>query len=450
MSLPPTLLVARESLRALAQGALLLPRGVGYLARREQHRKEVCRALEAACPGLELPPPAPLPRRLSVFLSAAERSGEIHAVNLARELRSAARQRGVEQLELVGLGGRALAEAGVQLIGTPVDRAQMGLSGISASLSYWLGLVRKVAAEWQARPPHVFVPVDSPALHVPLARIAKGEGARVVHFVAPQYWGWAPWRVGAYRRCIDRALTILPFEPDWYTAHGVRHAHVGHPLLDEIAAVPGTRAKDNTGLLVLLPGSRRSVIERNLPWMLARARCLPARETAVLVPDQAAAEQCERITGQNASTVGIVQGRLHEHLARAQLAFSVSGTILTDVLHHRLPCVVLYRMGSAREAFLSRHFLTVPWFASINLLANREVLPEFGFHGVGPVSACEEALQRLWSNPKARADVIAGLDRAAERLGPPGACARAAQWVLNEAADAPREGPRARTRDVFS
>ena len=193
-----------------------------------------------------------------------------------------------------------------------------------------------------------------------------------------------------------------------------------------------------------------SVIERNLPWMLARARCLPARETAVLVPDQAAAEQCERITGHNASTVGIVQGRLHEHLARAQLAFSVSGTILTDVLHHRLPCVVLYRMGSAREAFLSRHFLTVPWFASINLLANREVLPEFGFHGVGPVSACEEALQRLWSNPKARADVIAGLDRAAERLGPPGACARAAHWVLNEAAVAPREGPRARSRDVFS
>lgn len=77
----------------------------------------------------------------------------------------------------------------------------------------------------------------------------------------------------------------------------------------------------------------------------------------------------------------------------------------------------------------------MPWFASINLLANEELLPEFGFHGDGPVAACEAAMLRLWSDEAERGRVIAGLERAAERLGPPGACERAARWVLAEGGD---------------
>jgi lipid-A-disaccharide synthase len=435
MGLPSSLLVARESLRALAQGALLLPRGIGYLARREQELERVRNSLRAPAPAFQDATLPPLPRRLRIFVSAAERSGEIHAVNLVRALRRLAAAHGVEQLELSGLGGEALGREGVRLVGTPVERAQMGLSGLGSSLGYWLGLVRAVAEDWREHPIDVFVPVDSPALHVPLARIAQSRSARVVHFVAPQYWGWAPWRVRAYRRCVDRALTILPFEPAWHAAHGVRHAHVGHPLLDELLNVPATRPDAGARKLLVLPGSRASVIERNLPWMLERARALPQAELVVVAAGAAAAEQCRRHVEASGLRARVSEGRLHEELGEAHLALSVSGTILTDVLHHRVPAVVIYRLGSAREAALSRRFLSVPWFASINLLANEELLPEFGFHGDGPVAACEAAMLRLWSDEAERGRVIAGLERAAARLGPSGACERAARWVLAEAGD---------------
>ena len=67
----------------------------------------------------------------------------------------------------------------------------------------------------------LFLPVDSPALHVPMARMAHRMGVPTWHFIAPQFWGWAPWRVGRYRRHVERALTILPFEPHWYARHRV-------------------------------------------------------------------------------------------------------------------------------------------------------------------------------------------------------------------------------------
>jgi lipid A disaccharide synthetase len=240
---------------------------------------------------------------------------------------------------------------------------------------------------------------------------------------------------------VDRALTILPFEPTWHAAHGVRHAHVGHPLLDELQSVPATRPGASARKLLILPGSRACVIERNLPWMLERARALPEAELVVVAAGAAAQEQCRRHVEASGLRAAVRAGRLHEELGEARLALSVSGTILTDVLHHRVPAVVIYRLGSAREAALSRRFLSVPWFASINLLANEELLPEFGFHGDGPGAACEAALARLWSNEVERERVIAGLERAAKRLGPPGACERAARWVLAEAGDLHQKGP---------
>jgi lipid A disaccharide synthetase len=135
----------------------------------------------------------------------------------------------------------------------------------------------------------------------------------------------------------------------------------------------------------------------------------------------------------------IVVGDLHAALARARAAFAVSGTILTDVLHHRLPAVVVYRVARRSEAALQRALLTVPYFASTNLLAGREVLPEYGFAGEGPRWEVERDLVALFGDGLRRSACMAGLELAAARLGPPGALQRAAAHVL-EVAVAGRRG----------
>jgi len=292
-------------------------------------------------------------------------------------------------------------------------------------------------AHFDAVRPDVCVPVDSPALHVPLARVARAHGVPVAHFVTPQYWGWAPWRARGYRRAVDRALSILPFEPAWFERRGISVAHVGHPLLDALASVAPTRPPDDSRRLAILPGSRLGVIERNLPWMLAAAARLHARDPeirAVVVherrelaePIEAAIERAGASAWARAQT-----GDLHGSLSRARCAFSVSGTVLLDLLHHRLPAVVVYRLANARSSWAARRFLTVPWFSSVNLLAGREVYPEFCFHGDGPVEAIDEALARAFGDDGWREACAADLEVAAKRLGPPGAAGRAAAQVLD-------------------
>lgn len=444
----PRAAVRTELARALVEAACVPFHALIYLARhrgavrelREELARPPARVIERVLDERALAAWRASRRELSIFVSCAEASGETHAVSFVRALRAEAAALGLTPPRFVGLGGARLAAEGVELVGNPVERAVMGLKGVTKSLSFYLDLLEGCAARVRSSHVDVCVPVDSPALHVPLARLVRRYGVPTVHFVAPQYWGWAPWRTRGYRKAIARALTILPFEPAWFERRGVNTAHVGHPLLDALEGVPATRARSDERALVLLPGSRTSVIERNLPWMLALVRDVHARLGAppivVAHEDAARAELLERLAAPySALPLRFSYGALHDELGRARSVLSVSGTVLLDVLHHRTPSVVVYRLGGAREEWMGRHFLTAPWFAAINLLAGSEVVPEFAFHGEGGATreSAAEALVRCHADERWREDCIAGLERAAQRLGPPGAARRAAREVLDVA-----------------
>lgn len=435
--LGPRAIVAGELLRALAEAALLPVRLLDFAACRDALRRELSALLTKPARITPTPAPRAPSRPLRVFVSCAEASGELHAVHFVAALRRELDALNAAPAELTGLGGAALARAGVRTLGDPVARATMGFDGVLETLPYYLRLLTTCARHFREQRPDVCVLVDSPALHVPLGRIARRHGVRVAHFVTPQHWAWAPWRASSYPSAVDLALTILPFEPAWFARRGVRAVHVGHPLLDPLASVPPSRPSPASRRLVILPGSRERVIERNLPWMLDIAARLrerrPELEALVVHEDtRREAQLAEFIAAADASSWCAVRtGALHESLSSARVALSVSGTVLLDLLHHRTPTVVIYRVESARDVWMYRNLLATPYFASLNLLAGREVAPEFCFRGAGPREAVLDALERCWGDAAARREIARGLDLAAERLGPAGACARAARHVLS-------------------
>jgi lipid-A-disaccharide synthase len=441
--LPSRLAVGLEVARALA-GSLLLPlRLADFYFRREDMVSELRSDLEqgTAVPWQPQLPPGRPSRPLRVFVSCAETSGEIHAAGFVARLRARLEDLGAEPAELIGLGGARLRSAGVQTIEDPVARATMGLRGALAALPYYLDLLSRSGRALEGC--DLAVLVDSPALHVPLGRIARRAGARVLHFVAPQYWGWAPWRTASYRGAVDRGLTILPFEPDWFARRGVPTLHVGHPLLDALPAQVPSPADPDRRAIALLPGSRRGIVRRNLPWMLAVLRRVRARlgDVEVVLPhaDGELAPLLREELARAGATgwVRLEPGNLHASLARARAAFSVSGTILVDLLHQRIPTVVVYGLGSELSRRLSTHILLAPWFALPNLLAAEEVLPEFAYAGEGIQAEVGAALERCYNDEAWRRRCIAGLERAARRLGPPGALDRAVDAALDLCAAPP-------------
>jgi len=431
--------VAAELGRA-GLSALALPlRAAGGLVTSGRARRALRAALAHGAP-IDAPPELPaLPARpLRLFVASAEPSGERHAERLVQTLRGALAEVGAPSPEILALGGDRTRALGIETVGDPLSRASMGLDPLR-SIPYYARLLADTGTALARFRPDLVVPVDSPALFVPLARIARRAALRCAHFVAPQYWAWAPWRARAYREAFALALTILPFEPAWWAARGVATAHVGHPALDGLPPAPPPDDPART-TLVLLPGSRAGVIARNLPWMLARARTLAARhpgleivlphESRALAPTLEAALEA----GDARGVVRLALGDLHAELARARAALTVSGTVLIDLLHHRLPAAVVYRLENRASPLLAPVLLTVPWFSSVNLLAGRAVYWEACFHGEGPVEDCLEHLEQALFDPAVRAATLADLERAAARLGPPGATERAARHLLALAA----------------
>ena len=432
-------LVTRELLRALGQALLLPARAIGQLCTAARWRALLADDLATT------PHPAPdrrelrlPPRPLRIFISCAEPSGEIHAVNLVRSLREALREAGAPEPRFVGLGGERLAGEGVELVGNPVASARMGFSGVLGALPVYLRLLTDAATELVLGQ-DLCIGVDSPALHVPLAHMARAAGATTVQHITPQYWGWAPWRVHGFRKAVDLALTILPFEPAWFERQRVRVEHVGHPLLDEpsVAEARPTVPEPEPPRLALLPGSRSSVIDRNLPVMLeALSEPLERHRDWQVRVLQSGSKHDERICAHlERSELDPQRVQLsHElepELARSTAAFSVSGTILVHLLRRGLPAVVQYRLEGALQEALARRLLLVPHFSSVNLLAGQAVYPEFSFPGEAPPADLREALEQLLGSQEHRAAQREQLELASARLGPPGASHRAALAALS-------------------
>ncbi len=400
-------------------------------------RNGLCAAIQSDLEDFPAEPQLPdLPdlkgRALTIFLSCAEASGEQHAARLARELIAAATEAGAPAPRLLGFGGAELEAAGVTTLADPGARATMDAGGAMAQLPYYQGLLETLATTCIEDRPDVFVPVDSPALHVPMASIAQRYGVPVVHHITPQYWAWAPWRVRRYKQVVDLALTILPFESAWFDRHDVPNAFVGHPIRDAHAERPAPPGPEDRDTILLLPGSRAKEIEDNLPFMLAALDAVRAAHPDVPVRiTQRTADHEDRVRAILGETQGVTLsiGDLEGDLGRARAALAVSGTVLTEVAHQGIPTVVLYRVTKRWKRAL-RSMLTVPWFSGVNLVAGEEVLPEFAVIGDGDPLPLGQALVRIYEDGPERAKIQTGLKRAMHRLGGPGAARRAARHVL--------------------
>ncbi len=436
--------LTREVLRAGWDGLCWPLRLFDEFVCREALREELTALLES-------PAPAPavrehgtlrgeaLPTRaLDVFVSCAEPSGEAHLLGWIWELRSKLAARGAQEPRLFGLGGARLAAAGVELIADTVAQATMGFRGVAARAPFYLRTLERSVAAIESRGTDLALMVDSPALHAPLGRMLQGSRVPRVLLAAPQMWGWASWRSRGLARAFDRLLAFFPFEPAWFARRGIDCVHVGHPLLDAPRPhAPLRETSRNAPVqLALLCGSRRSIVARHLPWMLDRAlelkALLPGLTVRLPQQGEATAAQAQALLDAHPARAftALDRGPLAQALAQADAAFSVSGTVLIDVLLARLPCVVIYRLAGEVEAWLGQRLLLSPYFAAPNLLVGRPALPEFAFAGRGPVQATVQALERALLDAPWRAATRQALARAERRLGTSGATARAVDAAL--------------------
>ncbi len=427
----------RELVRAWIVPARLLL----YLPQRHRWRRRAQEALSAATERSEpagtaqleaffARQPARSGGRPHLFVSAGEASGEQHAARLVRALGGAAK--------VSAFGGGQLAEAGADVRFGLSEHAVMGVVGVLKQLPLILRAYADFLRLLRDDPPDLVVLVDYPGLHLVMAKACRRRGVPVLHYVAPQYWAWGPWRMRRYRRAVDATLTILPFETEFFARQGVPSAYIGHPLLDELREAPpeasevaAVRAQRT---LVLLPGSRRAEIEANLAGMLEVAAALRRRDPDLRVviphknPRRTALIQA-LLREARADGVEHREGPLGPWLAGARLVLAKSGTGSLEACLHGNPTVVVYQLRGWLASLGYRNILSVPFIAAANLIAGREVVPEHCFSGTCGWDAVTADAQRLWSDEAARAAHLDGAREVRRRLGEPGATDRVAAIV---------------------
>lgn len=383
---------------------------------------------------------------MRIFISAGEPSGDLHGSNLIRAIR---RRR--PDAEFVGFGGERMEAAGGRLLYPLCQLAVMWFARVLARAHVFLGLLSRADRYFRHHRPDAVVLIDYPGFHWWLARRASFHGIPVFYFVPPQLWAWGGWRVAKMRRFVDRVLCSLPFEEDWYRERGVQAHFVGHPFFDDLPAqrldadfLAAERARPGP-VVGLLPGSRGQEVERNLSTLIRAAGLVHAERpdarflVACFKPahrDHVAA-YLRRHDSAGRLPVAVHVGRTPEVMELARACVAVSGSVGLELLYRGKPTAVVYRVRRL-DLRVSRWFITCPYISLVNLLAGKEVFPEY------LTDRCEaEAVSRHvlnWLNdPAAYAAACAELKTLCERVARPGACARAAEYVLDALRRAPAE-----------
>jgi len=363
-----------------------------------------------------------------VLLVAGEASGDLRGAELVRELRAR-----VSDVEVSGVGGERLREAGMRILVAASDLSIMGLTELTGGLSTIVRSYRRLRDEILGRgsggrKPDLLLLIDFPDFNLRLARVAKRVGVPVFYYVSPQVWAWRRYRIKTLARRVDRLAVVFPFEEELY--RGLADVtFVGHPGLETVFA---SRSREQVRrdlevdptepLVALLPGSRASEVRALLPPMRAALDHLSAPAHGVIaLADESLREVAEGL----ARGVPALADQTYDVVAAADLVLVASGSASLETALLGRPMVILYRLSTLSYA-VARALVRVPFIGMPNLVLNKRAVPELIQGDVTPDRIAAEA-RAILDDPARAAEIEADLRRVRERLGEPGAAARAAK-----------------------
>ncbi|HJW39464.1 MAG TPA: lipid-A-disaccharide synthase [Candidatus Udaeobacter sp.] len=372
----------------------------------------------------------------TIYFVAGEVSADNHGAALMRSLRELD-----SELKFIGRGGPQMQQlAGNQFKNWIGDAAVLGLWEVLRKYGYFRKQFRGTLEEILASKPDAIVLIDYPGFNLRLAHALQRQSPqqKVIYYISPQVWAWNPGRIKRMAPSVDLVLCIFPFEADLYKKSGMPAVFVGHPMIERLQARKIDVERD-PNLIGLFPGSRLREVRKIFPIMIETARLLLQARPALRFEVAAASEQLARemnaptaslhkLSDQNPIQIKI--GETGEIMQRAWAGIVASGSATLEAAYFRMPFVLVYKVAWPTYV-AARMVLNVKYLGMPNLLADKEVVPEFIQHRAKP-DAIAKAVQPLTEDVHARKRVISEFDAIITKLGGSGASQRAARAILEE------------------
>jgi len=365
---------------------------------------------------------------MKYYIIAGEASGDLHASNLILALKKKD-----ANAKFRAWGGDLMAKQGAKIVKHYRDLAFMGLVDVLLNILTVLkniSFCKNDIAFWE---PDVLILVDYPGFNLRMAEFAHKKGIKVVYYISPKVWAWKKSRVHSIKKYVDKMLTILPFETEFYNQYNYVVEYVGHPLLDALpkGVFDKQRFKNENGfnekpVIALLPGSRKQEISKMLSVMLETVDNFP--DYQFVIAGATALDDIHYKKIINNKNVLLIKDKTYQILQVAEAALVTSGTATLEAALFNVPEVVCYK-GDALTYQIAKRLVDVPYISLVNLIMNKEVVTELVQYELTSENLKHELNAILFNSVK-RETILKDYRNMRSILGEGGASAKAADEIL--------------------
>ncbi|MBN2453828.1 MAG: lipid-A-disaccharide synthase [Candidatus Omnitrophica bacterium] len=369
-----------------------------------------------------------------IFIISGEPSGDLHASNLVRDLKSLN-----PALTFYGIGGELSAKAGVEII---FDITKLALVGAVEVLRH----IFTVKAAHDAAMnrinrdrPDIAILVDYPGFNLKIARDIAKKGIPVVYYISPQIWAWGRQRIHIIKKYISKMLVFFKFEEEMYRNYGVDVEFVGHPLVDVVKASASRNdlfrkysLSNEKKTIAILPGSRISEIGAFLPIIADAAGIMSKKSGNIQFliskhPHRPLGMYEKALSGK-LFDYRLAEGDMHNIVSAADIAIAASGTATLETAMLGTPLIIVYKANPITY-LLYKAVSDTRFIGLVNIIAGKEVAPELLQYNMTAGRIAAKALDML-SDSAALAATRRELAAIKSSLGPGGASMRAARAIL--------------------
>ena len=372
---------------------------------------------------------------MKYYLIAGEASGDLHASNLMKAILQED-----PKAEFRFFGGDLMAKAGGTCVKHYRDMAYMGFIPVLLHLRTIfrnLSCCKQDILTWK---PDVLILIDYPGFNLKVAQfITQHSSIPVYYYISPKIWAWKEYRIKNIRRDIDKLLSILPFEVDFFKKHHYPVNYVGNPCVDAVQTFRENYQEsldefqlrnklDNRPIIALLAGSRKQEIKDNLSRMTEASKDFPQYQFVIAGAPGIDPEFYQQFIGKDTK---ILFGQTYPLLTHATAALVTSGTATLETALFKVPQVVCYYTAAGKlVSFLRRHILKVQYISLVNLISGNEAVTELVADGM-TVTNLKAELKQILPDGNKRSKMLSDYEQLIQTLGTAGASQRAAEIIIS-------------------
>ncbi|MBU1888170.1 MAG: lipid-A-disaccharide synthase [Candidatus Omnitrophica bacterium] len=305
-------------------------------------------------------------KRKKILIVAGEASGDLHAAHLINALKSKD-----PHIEIFGIGGKKMQEAGAKIIYDIVELAVVGFVEVIKHFRTFKQILEMLLMLLETRKPDAVILVDYPGFNLRFAKYVKEKNIPVIYYISPQVWAWGKNRVAEIKKLVDKMIVIFGFEEELYREAGVKVSFVGHPFLDIVHSswkkeeiIHNLHLKHHSVRVSLLPGSRRQEIERHLPVMLKACEIIKNQlpQAEFILSKRKELDTCSiynKIIAYSKIKPHSLDNRPYEIMEISDLVIVSSGSATLETAIMEKPMVIIYKT-SFLTWFLARNMIKIP------------------------------------------------------------------------------------------